>query len=424
MFMFNSIKAAPDQPENADYIGSEKRNSKRWLAMVAILITVVAAWLLLSSAKAPAPAPPLPVVGVSAPLQRQITQWDEFIGRFEASRAVDVRPRVSGQITAIHFTDGQFVRQGAPLFTIDSRSYRAALSEAQASVATASASLNLARSNLSRAQRLISDDAVAKTEIDRLVAEVRASEAALASAQAQVLSRSLDVQFSTVRAPISGRISDRRVDAGNLVGGGNGDSATLLTTINALDPIHFTFDGSEALFLKAKREGLDRGAPVDVRLQDESEYGWHGKLDFTDNALDSRSGTIRARAVIDNPQQFLTPGMFGNMRLQTGAKIDALLVPDTAVQTDQTRKILLVVGKGGKVVAKQVELGALVGGLRRILKGVTASDRIVIEGTQMAMPGTKVRARNQRIAAPEKEAPSRQALSSPAGQATLSNPSL
>ena len=380
MFMFNSIKAAPDQPENADYIGFEKRNSKRWLAMVAILITVVAAWLLLSSAKAPAPAPPLPVVGVSAPLQRQITQWDEFIGRFEASRAVDVRPRVSGQITAIHFTDGQFVRQGAPLFTLDSRSYRAALSEAQASVATASASLNLARSNLSRAQRLISDDAVAKTEIDRLVAEVRASEAALASAQAQVRSRSLDVQFSTVRAPISGRISDRRVDAGNLVGGGNGDSATLLTTINALD--------------------------------------------FTENALDSRSGTIRARAVIDNPQQFLTPGMFGNMRLQTGAKIDALLVPDTAVQTDQTRKILLVVGKGGKVVAKQVELGALVGGLRVILKGVTASDRIVIEGTQMAMPGTKVRARNQRIAAPEKEAPSRQALSSPAGQATLSNPSL
>ena len=335
---------------------------------------------MLSSAKAPAPAPPLPVVGVSAPLQRQITQWDEFIGRFEASRAVDVRPRVSGQITAIHFTDGQFVRQGAPLFTLDSRSYRAALSEAQASVATASASLNLARSNLSRAQRLISDDAVAKTEIDRLVAEVRASEAALASAQAQVRSRSLDVQFSTVRAPISGRISDRRVDAGNLVGGGNGDSATLLTTINALD--------------------------------------------FTENALDSRSGTIRARAVIDNPQQFLTPGMFGNMRLQTGAKIDALLVPDTAVQTDQTRKILLVVGKGGKVVAKQVELGALVGGLRVILKGVTASDRIVIEGTQMAMPGTKVRARNQRIAAPEKEAPSRQALSSPAGQATLSNPSL
>lgn len=424
MFMFDSIKADPKNPENGLGILSRKRVGKRLWALLAILLTVLAAWLLLSSAKPPVAAPPVPVVGVSPPLQRQITQWDEFIGRFEASRAVDVRARVSGQITAIHFTDGQYVRQGAPLFTLDSRSYRAALAEAQASVATASASLNLARSNLARAQRLVAEDAVAKTEIDRLVAEVRAGEAALASARAQASSRRLDVEFSTVRAPISGRISDRRVDAGNLVGGGNGDNATLLTTINALDPIHFTFDGSEALFLKAKRQGLDRGAPVDVRLQDESQYGWHGKLDFTDNALDSRSGTIRARAVIDNPKQFLTPGMFGNMRLQTGSKIEALLVPDTAVQTDQTRKILLVVGKDGNVVSKEVELGPLVGGLRVIRNGVSSKDRIVIEGTQMAMPGTMVKTRNQRIAAPEIDASADPALSSPAGEATFSNQSL
>ena len=159
-------------------------------------------------------------------------------------------------------------------------------------------------------------------------------------------------------------------------------------------------------------------------MQDESRYGWHGKLDFTDNALDSRSGTIRARAVIDNPKQFLTPGMFGNMRLQTGSKIEALLVPDTAVQTDQTRKILLVVGKDGNVVSKEVELGPLVGGLRVIRNGVSSKDRIVIEGTQMAMPGTKVKTRNQRIAAPEIDASADPALSSPTGEATFSNQSL
>ena len=388
-----------------------------WIVLVAA--AVVLAWYLLRAGSAPAATPPPPVVTVATPLQREITQWDEHIGRFEASRSVELRPRVSGQIVAVHFLDGQFVRQGQPLFTIDPRPYRAALAEAQAGVATARSDLALARSDLDRALRLVEDDAVAKGEIDALRARVTAANAALAAAQARVRSRSLDMEFTTVRAPISGRISDRRVDPGNLVAAGDGPTATLLTTIVATDPLYFAFDGSEGLFLKSKREGLDRGAEVQIRLQDEADYKWKGELDFTDNGLDPNSGTIRARALVRNPDNFLTPGMFGNMRLATGGKERALLVPDTAVQTDQTRKLLLVVGKDGTVSAKEVALGPVIdGGLRVVRGGLAPGDRVVIEGTQMAMPGGKVTARAGRIDPPKPEKPTATA-EAPPGAATV-----
>ena len=295
----------------------KSRLMRVWMGVLIVLAAITAWWVLGGGAPAPAAAP-LPVVTVATPLQKEITEWDEFVGRFEASRRVEVRPQVSGQITAIHFTDGQFVRQGAPLFTIDARTYRASLAQAQAQVAQATTALALSRDNLARAQRLVEDDAVAANEIDRLKAEVRNNEAGLAAARALVSTRALDVGFTTVRAPISGRISDRRVDAGNLVSGSGGSQATLLTTINAVDPVYFEFTGSEALFLKAQREGLDKGTPVEIRLQDETEYTWHGKLDFTDNGLDDESGTIRARALVDNPDGFLTPGLFGQMRHAQG----------------------------------------------------------------------------------------------------------
>jgi multidrug efflux system membrane fusion protein len=381
---------------------SQPRRSPGRTGWVVLLVVAVSlAWYLLRGSTAPAAAPPMPVVTVAAPLQREVTQWDEFIGRFEASRHVELRPRVSGQVTAVHFRDGQFVRQGQPLFTIDPRPYRAALAEAQAGVATARSDLALARSDLDRALRLVADDAVAQSEVDALRARVTAANAALAAAQARVRSRSLDVEFATVRAPISGRISDRRVDPGNLVAAGDGPAATLLTTIVSTDPLYFTFDGSEGLFLKARREGLDRGAVVQIRLQDETEYKWQGELDFTDSGLDPSSGTIRARAVVRNAGNFLTPGMFGNMRLATGGTEKALLVPDTAVQTDQTRKLLLVVGRDGTVAAKEVELGPVIeGGMRVVRGGLAPGDRVVIEGTQMAIPGSKVTARRGQIDAP------------------------
>jgi multidrug efflux system membrane fusion protein len=363
----------------------------------AFLILVVGAWWLLRDGPPPAAAAPAPVLTVAAPIARDVTLWDDYIGRFEASKAVEVRPRVSGAITAIHFTDGQIVRQGQPLFTIDSRPYRAALAEARASAASARSDLALARLELERAGRLVDVEAVSQSEIDRLRARVNAASAALAGADARIAARALDVEFTTVRAPLSGRISDRQIDAGNLVSAGDG-GGTLLTTINALDPIYFTFQGSEALFLKTKREGGDKSAAIEVRLQDEGDYRWKGQLDFTDNGLDPRSGTIRARGRFANPEMFLTPGMFGNMRLSTGQTTRALLIPAAAVQTDQARKIVYVVGKDGMVAAKPVELGPEVDGLSVIRAGLTPTDRVVIAGYQFARPGEKAVTKPGRIA--------------------------
>jgi len=375
--------------------GGRTRQLRR-AAWIGLPLVAVAAFYGFTQRSTPAAAAPaMPAVTVSQPLQREVTEWDDYIGRFEASRSVEVRPRISGAITAIHFTDGQIVQAGQPLFTIDQRPYQAALAEARAGVATAQSDLALARANLDRATRLIEVGAVSRSEIDRLQAQVQAASASLAAAQARVRARGLDMEFTVVRAPIGGRISDRRVDAGNLVA--SGDAGTLLTTINALDPIYFSFDGSESLFLKAKREGEGKGAPVEIRLQDETEYKWKGQLDFTDNGLDPKSGTIRARAVLSNPSLFLTPGMFGNMRLAAAGTVKALLVPDTAVQTDQARKTLLVVAQDGTVSAKPVQLGPVVDGLRVVRSGLAANDKVVIVGTQMAMPGSKVQMKQGKI---------------------------
>jgi multidrug efflux system membrane fusion protein len=401
---------------------SRAKRFRLWTGLLIALSVIAAWWFFAGPTPAPA-APPMAVVTTAQPLERSITEWDEFIGRFAASSSVEVRPQVSGQITRVHFTDGQIVRRGAPLFTIDSRTYRAAFDEAQAEVAAARSALGLSRGDLARAQRLVAEDAVAANEIDRLEAEVRNTEARLAAARARLASRSLDVEFATVRAPISGRISDRRVDAGNLVSGGGGSVATLLTTIDAVDPVHFEFAGSEALFLKARREGLDKGTAVEIKLQDEADYSRRGTLDFTDNRIDGDSGTIRARAVVPNPDGFLASGLFGRMRLATGGTRNALLVPDAAVTTDQTRKLLLVVGRDGNVAARAVELGPLIGSLRVIEKGLRASDRVVIEGVQMAMPGHKVRARSGRIAMARRPsgAPPTAPIATRAASATLAD---
>ena len=384
-------------------------------------LALVAGGVGLASREAPPIAvPPPPTVTVAAPLVRQISEWDEYIGRFEASRTVEVRPRVSGAVTAVLFTDGDFVRQGQLLFTIDARPFAAALAEARAGIETAASELALARADLGRATRLLEVDAVSRSDVDRLRARVRSGEAALSAAQARVRSRALDVEFAQVRAPISGRASDRKVDAGNLVSAGEGAAGSLLTTINAVDPIYFSFEGSEALFLKMKRAGASGAAasPVEVRLQDETGYRWRGRLDFTDNGLDPRSGTIRGRAVIRNSGAFLTPGMFGNMRLSAGGTRAALLVPDAAIQTDQARKLVPVLAADGTITLKPVQLGPVVDGLRVVRSGLTTADRVVIEGAQLAMPGTKVGVRRGRIA--PVPAPQQAPVSAPtSGEVTL-----
>lgn len=352
------------------------------------LLFAATQWWSGSSQAAP---PPPAVVTVATPLSRMVTDWDDYVGRFEASQAVEVRPRVSGQLVGIHFKDGDIVKQGQLLFTIDPRPFTAALAEVQAQVASASTALNLARADLARASRLIPDQAVSAEEIDSLKAKVQSAQAQLAAAQAQVRSRALNVEFTRIVAPVTGRISDRRIDVGNQVAGDSPASATVLTTINALDPIYFTFDGSEALYLKQKRQAEGQGQEVEIRLQDEADYKWRGRVDFTDNAIQNGSGTIRGRAVIANPGYFLTPGMFGNMRMNGGAPHQALLVPDRAVVTDQARKIVYVVGKDGTVAVRPVQVGALADGLRVIRSGLQPSERVVITGTQFAQAGAKVK---------------------------------
>jgi RND family efflux transporter MFP subunit len=401
-----------------------RRSQRRSLAVAAIAVAVVAGLVWKALSGNPADATPVPpaMVQTAQPLSRDVTEWNDYVGRFAPSRTVEVRPRVSGAITQILFRDGDVVRQGQPLFVIDMRPYRAALAEAQAEVASARSALSLAQSNYGRVNGLTGDEAVAGTEIDQLRARVQAAAAGLAGAQARVTQRALDLEFATVRAPISGRVSDRRIDIGNLVSGQNSQQATLLTTINAVDPIYFNFDASEALFLKTQRARQAKSAPanVQVRLQDEADYRWNGKLDFTDNGLDARSGTIRVRALVPNPGGFLTPGMFGNMRLADGGRVRALLVPDEAVQADQARKVVLTVTQDNTVVAKPVQIGPLVNGLRVIQSGLSPDDRVIISNFQSAITGSKVDAKPGRIA-PAKIAPAASPGSgSPmAAQATL-----
>lgn len=407
---------------NAEASGP-RRHRRRKLAYILLpvaglaLLFAASQWWSGTSEAAPAQ---LPVVTVATPLSRMVTDWDDYVGRFEASQAVEVRPRISGELVGIHFKDGDIVERGQLLFTIDPRPFAAALAETRAQVASASTALNLARSELARASRLIPDQAVSAEEIDTLRARVQSAQAQVAAAQAQLRSRQLNVEFASIRAPVKGRISDRRVDIGNLVAGDSAANATVMTTINALDPIYFSFDGSEALYLKQRRQADGQGQNVEIRLQDESDYTWRGRVDFTDNAIENGSGTIRGRAVIANPEYFLVPGMFGNMRMNSGAPHQALLVPDGAVITDQARKVVYVVGKDGNVMVRPVQVGALANGLRVIRSGLQPTERVVIQGTQFAQPGQKVKPVAGQItpaAAPAPQAPSAPAAS----QATVAS---
>jgi RND family efflux transporter MFP subunit len=360
------------------------------------------AYYLLGGRSEQAAAMPAAEVAVAVPLQRSIVEYDEFTGRFEPSRSVEIRPRVSGALAGIHFRDGDYVRQGQLLFTIDPRPFAAALAEAQARAAAARTAAALARAELARALRLLPDQAVSREEVDNLRATARSAEANIAAADAVVRQRALDLEFTRVQAPISGKVSYRRIDPGSLVTGGNTGVATLLTTINAVDPIYFTFDVSEGLLLKNERDrAATGGAPqtVDIRLQDEPDYRWHGRVDFTDNGIDPNSGTIRARAVVSNGTGFLAPGMFGSMRLSSGRPVTALLVPDSAVLTDQAGKSVWVMGKNGQPAPRPVTVGPVIEGLRVIKAGLQPGEKVVIRGFQRMMPGVPVQAKLTRIAA-------------------------
>lgn len=392
------------------------------IGAIALALAVALGWSLVAHQAVKAVTPPAPTLGVATPLVAPVVEWDDYVGRFAPSQMVEVRPRVAGQVTALHFRDGDLVHKGQVLFTIDQRPYRAALAEAQANVAAARSTLTLAQSDYTRAARLSGDEAVSAGEVDGLRARLQSAQASLAAAEARARQRALDMEFTEVRAPITGRISDRRVDIGNLVAAGDGANATLLTTINALDPIYFNFDSSEALFLKAQRDKAAHGtAPdVEIKLQDEPGYQWHGRLDFTDNGLDPHSGTIRGRAVIDNPDHFLTPGMFGHMRLLGSGSYEALLVPDRAVVTDQERQVVFVVDDKGVAHMKPIDPGPLTNGLRVVRSGLLPGDRVVIDGVQRAQGGKPVKPIQGRIEA-EPNPPARLDTGPPASTATAAS---
>lgn len=361
-----------------------------------IVAAIIGSGLTACSNGAPPPAPPPTQVTVATPLERQIVDWDEYIGRFEAIQDVELRPRVSGAIEQVMFTDGQFVRQGQPLFVIDPRPYRAALAQAQAQTQKSRATLANAQTELARATTLLEAQAISKEEYEQKIAAVRTAVADVAAGQAQASTAALNLGFTTVRSPISGRISDRKVSRGNLVAEG----MTVLTRVVSTDPIWFSFDGAESFYLKYRRqdkEGTRRSSrdapnPIEIQLADESGYRWHGRMDFVDNAIDPGSGTIRAHAVVANPDGFLTPGLFGRARLLGSGTYRAMLVPDEAIITDQTRKLVYVVGKDSKVAPRPVVTGPPVEGLRVVKEGLAPTDRIVINGLTRLQPGMPVKA--------------------------------
>jgi RND family efflux transporter MFP subunit len=370
-----------------------QRTATTRLLRAAVLLLSLAA-ISACSKKDQGGPPPAPHVSVAQPLARDVVDWDEYVGRFEAPQSVDMRARITGVVMRILFRNGQDVHAGQPLFIIDPRPYRAALEQAEAQIASARATLTNAKSVAGRSAELVTAGAVSREELENNQASQRTAAANLQAAIANADNARLNLSFTTVRAPVSGRVSDRRVSIGDQVTAGT----TLLTTVVSLDPIWFTFDGAESFYLKYLREaekgqrGSSRTAanPVDIQLSDEIGYSWHGRMDFVDNALDPQTGTIRAHAVVRNHDHFLTPGMFGRARLLGSGTYKALLVPDEAITADQSRKLIMVLGRDGKVVPRPVETGPEVMGLRAIRDGLAPTDLVVLDGLAQLLPGTKV----------------------------------
>jgi RND family efflux transporter MFP subunit len=350
------------------------------------------------------PPPPAPVVVAATPLRMQIVDWDDFDGQFASPNSVDIRPRVSGYLLSVGFRDGDYVRKGQRLFKIDPRPYQAALDQARGQAAHAQATLVNAVTQEARGRILLAAHTISQQAFDLLVATEKQARADLAAAEATVTTNALNLGFTNVIAPLAGRVSDRRVAPGNLVTA----DTSVLTNIVSLDPIWFTFTGSEALYLKYERANATGARlssrvnpnPVEIRLQDESAYRWNGHMDFVDNSLDPASGAIRGRAVVANPSHFLTPGMFGHLRLLGSGAYAALLIPDQATSTDQTREVVFVVGPDGRVLERGVTLGPLYRGLRVIRAGLGPDERVIIAGLQRARPGERVQSRLGQVTVP------------------------
>jgi RND family efflux transporter MFP subunit len=343
---------------------------------------------------AAAAAPP---VTVAQPIKRTVTDWDEFTGRFEAVEEVQVRARVGGFVTSVEFRDGAIVRAGDLLYVIDSRPFEAVALQADGQLSDARAKAELAKRELDRGLTLVQTSAVSESVVDQRRQTLQAAHAAEMQAEGALKAAKLNIEFTHVIAPMAGRVSRHLVSVGNLVQGSEGN-ATLLTSIVTMDPIYIYFDVDETTYLKNNKlwfEGRrpssrDTPNPVQVTLTGEAKPSLEGKMDFLDNRLDISTGTLRSRAVIPNKDFSILPGQFGRVRLIGSAPYEALLLPDTAIATDQSRKIVFVVKDDDTVEAKPVTLGPLDEGLRVIREGLKAEDRVIVDGLQRARVGAKV----------------------------------
>lgn len=334
-------------------------------------------------------------VGVQTPIVKEVTIWDEYVGHFEAVNRVEVRPRVSGYLEVVHFEDGAVVKTGEPLFTIDRRPFEAALDAAEARVEAARTAQRLAAAELQRSKKLLDARAGSQEEYDQRLQAKQAADADLAAATAEARQASLDLEFTEVKSPIEGRVGRDLVNKGNLVSAGE----SLLTTVVSIDPIYFTFTGSERDYLRYIRlakEGKRASSrvapnPVRIKLEDDDDYAIEGTMSFVDNAISTTTGTIEAQAVVANEDGFLTPGMFGRMRLYGRDPFVATLIPDKLVQFDQNQQFVWLVGEENKAERRTIALGRLIDdGMRIVDDGLSEGDRVIASGFGALRPGAPV----------------------------------
>ncbi len=356
--------------------------------------------------------PPPPAVTVANPVKRKISDFDEYVGRFVAIDSVEVRARVSGYLEKVHFTDGQLVKDGDLLFSIDKRPFQNTLDQVRATLTQAKANLAYAESDLIRGQQLVRDKTITEQTFEQRQQSKRTAEANVQANEAMVRQAELDLQFTELRAPVAGRIGDRRISPGNLITGGTSGNTSLLATIVSGDPIRFEFTFDEGSFLRYERiarNGTDvasrgTGVPVSLKLIDEHDFGHRGRMDFIDNVIDRGTGTIRGRAQFRNLDGIFTPGMFARVQVPASAPYDTLLVPDVAIGTEQVRKFVYVVGPDNTVSQKFLTLGQLSDNLRVVKEGLLPDDRVIVNGMSRARPGAKVTPQDQSAPPPPAEA--------------------
>ncbi len=377
-----------------------------WIVTTGMLALMLGGCNQSKSASPAAAQPPPPEVTVSQPLVRTLAESTEFVGRFVAVDSIEIRARVSGYLEQIKFRDGSLVDKGQLLFAIDKRPFVATLEQAKATLEQTKANLAFAQANLQRGQNLQRGTVISDQTLDQRVQAERVARSAVAAQEAAVRQAELDLQYTELRAPVAGRIGDRRVSQGNLVTGGSGGNTTLLATINSTDPIRFEFTIDEATYLRflalnGEKAVANPNVPVSLKLIDEDNFEHQGRIDFVDNAFNRSSGVIRMRAEFANPTGKFTPGMFGRLRLQIAPPAEALLIPDAAIGTEQVRKFVFVVGeKEGRKVAEQryVTLGPVADGLRVVRDGITRDDQVVINGLMKTRPGSPVSPKEGTIA--------------------------